>query len=147
MGTKWLRLLLLLVLFGVLSTGLYYVIANDLLKVNINQDEPLAAKQNGKQIEVAVVVEAAEKPQQYEVEIESGVMAIDVLAKLDERDDFSFEFSEDPSFGVYPKAFNGVKAQENEFWQFQVNGQSSNLGVSSYEVKNGDELSFNLETF
>jgi hypothetical protein len=46
------------------------------------------------------------------------------------------------SLGIFITGFFGVNAQGNSFWEFRVNGQSSDVGVSSYVVKPGDVLEF-----
>ncbi|HWO73545.1 MAG TPA: DUF4430 domain-containing protein [Dehalococcoidia bacterium] len=44
--------------------------------------------------------------------------------------------------GVFITGFYGVTAQGNDYWQFIVNGKSSDVGVSGYTVQNGDVLEF-----
>lgn len=42
-------------------------------------------------------------------------------------------------------AIDGVKPDSKHFWAFYVNGKSSNVGASSYKIKNGDNLEWKLE--
>lgn len=51
------------------------------------------------------------------------------------------------SLGIFITGFNGVNAASNQYYDFQVNGTSSNVGVSSYIVQNGDVLKFVLTSF
>ncbi|HYK08480.1 MAG TPA: DUF4430 domain-containing protein [Candidatus Eisenbacteria bacterium] len=51
------------------------------------------------------------------------------------------------SLGVFITGFNGVDAASNQYYDFQVNGVSSNVGVSSYVVQPTDTLRFVLTSF
>lgn len=51
------------------------------------------------------------------------------------------------SLGVFINGFNGVNASNNQFYEFRANGVSSQIGISSYVCRNGDNLSFVLTTF
>lgn len=49
--------------------------------------------------------------------------------------------------GIFITGFNGVDASSNQYFDFQVNGTSSNVGVSSYKVADHDILKFVLTSF
>ena len=49
--------------------------------------------------------------------------------------------------GILITGFAGVDAQGNNFWEFFVNGQSSDVGVSGYIVKDGDRLEFRYSSY
>ncbi len=51
------------------------------------------------------------------------------------------------SLGVYVTAVYGIEAEGNHFWEFTVNGKSSDVGVSTYEVKDGDVLGFKYSAY
>jgi len=51
------------------------------------------------------------------------------------------------SLGLLITGFYGVQAQGNHFWEFLLNGKSSDVGVSGYEVKEGDVLEFRYASF
>lgn len=51
------------------------------------------------------------------------------------------------SLGIFITGFNGVDALSNQYYDFQVNGTSSNTGVSSYIVADHDVLRFVLTGF
>jgi len=46
--------------------------------------------------------------------------------------------------GKFINGFNGVNAGSNQYFEFRVNGVSSNVGVSSYSCNDGDKLDFVL---
>jgi Domain of unknown function (DUF4430) len=74
-----------------------------------------------------------------------GAKALDALElTLGENNVSTQEFS---GLGALITGFYGVQAQGNNFWEFLVNGESSDVGVSSYEVKNGDVLEFRYASF
>jgi len=49
--------------------------------------------------------------------------------------------------GIFISGFNGVVAAGNQYYEFRVNGVSSNVGVSSYVCNNNDVLEFVLTSF
>lgn len=51
------------------------------------------------------------------------------------------------SLGIFITGFNGVDASSNQYYDFQINGTSSTVGVSSYTVQNRDTLKFVLTSF
>ena len=51
------------------------------------------------------------------------------------------------NLGVFITGFYGVKAEGNHFWEFSVNGKASEVGVSSYMVKDGDKLEFRYASY
>jgi hypothetical protein len=74
-----------------------------------------------------------------------GAKALDAIkAAIGESNISTQEFS---GLGAFVTAFYGVQAQGNNFWEFRINGESSDVGVSSYEVKEGDVLEFRYASF
>ena len=51
------------------------------------------------------------------------------------------------SLGIFITGFNGVIANANQYYDFQVNGTSASVGVSSYTVVDHDALKFVLTSF
>lgn len=47
--------------------------------------------------------------------------------------------------GEFVEAINGTAPDAKHFWAFYVNGQSSNVGAGSYELKDGDSIEWKLE--
>lgn len=135
-------------IFLVLTLGVYVLFSNDVIRFNLEQDDSLAAESQA-EIKVDITINGKDGgSEKYNTTVINGQTAIDALTKLDkDSDQFVYEYKEDPSFGAYVTSINGVKAAEKEFWAFKVNGQDSNLGISSYNVKDGDMLSFTLSKF
>lgn len=49
--------------------------------------------------------------------------------------------------GIFITSFNGIAAASNQYYEFRVNGVSSDIGVSSYQCNDGDKLDFVLTSF
>ena len=49
--------------------------------------------------------------------------------------------------GMLVVGFDGVNASGNRFWEFLINGRTSEVGISGYKVKQGDILEFRLANF
>ena len=74
-----------------------------------------------------------------------GAKALDAIkVALGDNNVSTQEFS---GLGAFVTGFYGVQAQGNNFWEFRVNGESSDVGVSAYEVKEGDVLEFRYASF
>lgn len=58
---------------------------------------------------------------------------------------YAVETKDFGSLGEMVVGINGVKPAKDEFWAFYVNGQSSNVGASSYITKNDDKIEWKLE--
>lgn len=135
-------------IFLLITLGTYVLFSNDVIRFNLGQDDGLAAESQ-EEVKVDITVHGRDGvSERYNTTVINGQMAIDALTKLDkDSEQFAYEYKQDPSFGAYVTSINGVKAEEKEFWAFKVNGQDSNQGISSYNVKDGDKLSFTLSKF
>ncbi len=49
--------------------------------------------------------------------------------------------------GIFITGFNGINADSSHYFEFKVNGVSSNTGVSNYKCNDGDKLDFVLTSF
>jgi hypothetical protein len=50
------------------------------------------------------------------------------------------------NLGIFITGLFGVAPAGNAYWQFNVNGKSSDVGVSSYIVQDGDIIEFRIAT-
>lgn len=46
--------------------------------------------------------------------------------------------------GEFVESIDGIRPDGKHFWEFFVNGKSSNVGASSYILKNGDKIEWEL---
>jgi hypothetical protein len=46
--------------------------------------------------------------------------------------------------GEFVESIDGIKPDSKHFWEFFVNGVSSNIGASSYVLKNNDKIEWKL---
>lgn len=92
------------------------------------------------------VVDQAGEQREYEFVFEVGQSAEFALIELDKSmDDFSIEYGEF-SFGKYVAAVNGLKPDAKvAFWKLQINGQDAQVGVSDYQLQQGDSLNLIYE--
>jgi hypothetical protein len=83
-----------------------------------------------------------------DIQFQKGESAFQLMNRADtQSDQLAFKFK-DFSFGKYLAGVNGVDADEkSEFWEFNVNGNEAQVGVSDYVVQPGDSLAFILTSF
>lgn len=71
--------------------------------------------------------------------------ALEAMQKIEKKNtDFNFT-DKMYSFGADILSIDGFAPNPNkQYWEFWVNGKSSNVGVSDYYIKKGDVLKFSL---
>lgn len=60
------------------------------------------------------------------------------------KSDHSVQTTEYPGLGEMVQSIDGVSADSKHFWEFFVNGKSSNVGASSYVLKDSDAVEWKL---
>jgi len=69
------------------------------------------------------------------------------LLQIDSRQPFSFSTKEYPGMGYFVDEINNIKNnnQMNEYWIYYINGQSAQMGISNYIIKNNDIITWKYE--
>lgn len=78
-----------------------------------------------------------------------GDTIFEFLKRYDlESEDFSFEYDSFEGLGEYVTSLNGETANpEREFWSLEVNEKESQVGISDYDLIEGDKITFTLINF
>jgi hypothetical protein len=50
------------------------------------------------------------------------------------------------SLGIFITGLYGVEPSGNSFWEFRINGNSSEVGVSTYIVQDNDDIEFRISS-
>jgi hypothetical protein len=111
-----------------------------------NQENNNTTSETNEQQEEAVITvtltkdKETEKLEEKEVVIEEGDILLDVM-----KENFDIEEKE-PG---YILGINGLVADESEsmFWSLSVNGEMSMVGAAEVELKNGDTVNFDLQSW
>jgi hypothetical protein len=79
--------------------------------------------------------------------IEDGNTVYEAMKNLqnNKENNFSFEYKEYPSLGVFVEKINGVKGESGKYWIYYVNDKQAQVGVSKYVLKEGDIISWRQE--
>lgn len=97
-------------------------------------------------VEIAIDYGGQKTPDSYTADIEVGESAWEATKKALGIENLQYtDYGGD--LGIFIIGFNGVAAAGNQYYEFRVNGVSSNVGVSSYICNKGDKLEFILTTF
>lgn len=81
-----------------------------------------------------------------EFEVEAGTTAWDAIRAALGEENLSYQdFGGD--LGIFITGFKGVEVEGNHFWEFKVNGETAEAGVSKYKVQDGDVLEFAYSSF
>lgn len=121
------------------------------LSLFVTKDKAHAPDDSGGLIRAVVVVRFAGAPVQKidiatEFEIRPGATAWVGLQKSIGLNNLTFQdFGGD--LGIFITGFYGVKAEGNHFWELTINGKTSDVGVSSYVLKDRDVLEFRYASY
>jgi len=74
------------------------------------------------------------------VKLKEGKTVFDLLKKVTEENNLEFSYKEYPDLGVFIESIDNFKndPEKNLWWQYWVNGEFGKVGVSNYQLKNGD---------
>ena len=106
---------------------------------------------SGEAVSGTVRVDFTGAPEELEAieatyEVDAGTNAWEAIKQALGEDNLAFQdFGGD--LGVFITGFTGVEAEGDHFWEFKLNGETSEAGVSKYEVQDGDVLEFVYSSF
>jgi len=111
----------------------------DFLGINGIKSKARNAAGQLEQIEMTLNIDTGANRYSYVEKISPDATVLDLLKQASQKEGFALE-TKDSSIGVYVEAIAGVKndAKSNKYWLFSVNGQSSNVGASTYKLMRGD---------
>lgn len=81
----------------------------------------------------------------YDVEINRGETLFEVIKRVTEQNGVEFSYKDfGGELGIFIESINNSSLQESKtkWWQYWVNEEYSQMGVSSYQVKAGDIIVF-----
>jgi hypothetical protein len=81
------------------------------------------------------------------VEVEEGQTAFDLLKKITNEQKVAFDYTIDEKWGAFINHIGDIIPEGNNYWGFIVNGEESQVGISSYPVEKGDSLLFKVIIF
>lgn len=71
---------------------------------------------------------------------QAGKTALEIL-----KANYQVETKDYPGLGEFVVSIGGITPDSKHFWQFVVNGQPAQVGASSYQTQNGDQIEWRLE--
>ena len=94
--------------------------------------------------EIQILVYDRENSTVYDEKIKTEEKFLgDALAKIDDLE----VVTEDSDYGPYIVSIKGLEQGDNYYWNYYVNGEYAQVGVSQQEIKEGDVYTFKLEKF
>lgn len=119
----------------VLALVALFVFRGDLLNRNKNDKAALNS------IEVTVINENEEYEKTYPIETDKKTLG-DVLV---EEEIIEYQ---DSDYGRFITAADGMRADDakQQWWNVQVNGESSQTGIDGIEIKDGDKYTLTMMT-
>jgi hypothetical protein len=81
----------------------------------------------------------------YKSEIVGIKKVYEIMEKLKEDKKITFEEKTYSGMGKFIEEINGIKNNGEKNWIYYVNNKKANIGISNYEVKAGDIISWKYE--
>jgi hypothetical protein len=83
----------------------------------------------------------------YEIRIDENESLYEMMINLENKNanNFSFNYKNYPSLGIFINEINGQKAGSGKYWIYSVNGKEATTGVSNYILKEGDIINWELK--
>lgn len=100
--------------------------------------EELPAGDN--KIPITLVINYGTFNHTYDLMVNQSSVLFDVLAE-----NVNMSYTEDPTYGAFITAINGVESAGGKYWMYYVNGELAQVGVSSYIVQSNDVIEFRYE--
>jgi hypothetical protein len=91
------------------------------------------------QIQVSQKVDGEFSDKLFNFYADENKTALDLL-----EESYKVDVKNYPGIGDMVIGIDGNKPDSKHFWEFFVNGQSSNAGAGSYKPQNGDKLEWKL---
>jgi len=85
----------------------------------------------------------------YKVSVKDGDTVYDAMNMLEsnKENNFTFQFKDYPSMGIFIEGINRIKGEKNKYWIYSVNKVEASISVSKYILKNGDSILWEQKTF
>ncbi len=78
-------------------------------------------------------------------QFEEGQTIYEVMQKLQEENKLSFTGKEYPALGFFVTSVDSLRSGEGKNLIYYVNGKEASVGISNYEIKEGDIIEWKLE--
>lgn len=104
-------------------------------------DEILDQKENKEKVKLIVF------DKNYEIGIKEGDSVFEAMKNLqkNEGNNFSFNYKEYPSLGIFINQMNNIKDGNGKYWIYSINDKEASVGVSKYVLKEGDIIKWELK--
>jgi len=83
----------------------------------------------------------------FESELKNTDTAFTLLLRTAEINNFEVKYQNYEGLGAFITCLAKICSHDNYYWAFYYNGKYSQLGVSSQSIKNGDTITFKLESW
>lgn len=97
------------------------------------------------ELQATIIVDLLGDTTEYPIAVKVGGTVIDGMVMAAEELSLEYTTVTDPSFGEYVDSIAGTAGDSEGFWALYVNGESSTVGAASYEIQEGDTITWSYE--
>lgn len=116
-----------------------------LSKQPINNIETSASPPQSQNIENQAEATLLINKKEYKEKIIGTETVFRFMERLEEKGKINFKYRDYAGMGKFIEEINGIKNNGDANWIYYVNGQKAEVGVSNYEIKGGDVVSWQYE--
>ena len=124
-----------------LLAGVLVIALIALASLGTNQITGFLASDGESNPQVRINIDYGEDVVSYSVDITSRDSALDALVRV-----ASVDYRTEGELGAIVTGINGVKADDNNFWLYFVNGEMPAVACSHYQPIDGDVITFRYLT-
>lgn len=119
-------------------------VAKDKLEPKENKNLPIEEKEHTEE-ENQITLIVLDKI--YEIGIDENDSLYQAMINLENKNanNFSFNYKNYPSLGIFIDEINGQKAGSGKYWIYSVNGEEATVGISNFILKDGDIINWELK--
>jgi hypothetical protein len=118
-------------------------------EVNINTEQNLQTQENTQTEKIPDQKNLATleiNSTKYTTEISENISIYDFMNKLREEKKIDFKEKTYTAMGAFVEEINNIKNTGEQNWIYYVNNQKANIGISNYQIKPGDVVSWKYES-
>jgi hypothetical protein len=119
-------------------------LSKDKFEPKENKNLPLEEKEHTDEEKIVTLI-VSDKI--YEIRIDENESLYGTMINLENKNanNFSFNYKNYPSLGIFINEINGQKAGSGKYWIYSVNGKEATVGISNFILKDGDIINWELK--
>jgi len=146
-GQSLIRIIIVLLVVGLFTGGLYYFFARQIPEGSeITEIAEISKEERLENRVFYIINKGSEDIKEYQLEITGESTVFALLEELAVREGFEVKTTLYPEMGVFVNSIDGFEGgTDNKWWQYWVNGKLGEVAADKKGVKEGDIIEWKFE--